>query len=988
MVKSKFLVTALVRRVFRVSLLAVFLLVGIAATGTQVVAQDAKKFSLRFPTSELSKLPYFYFCRNNLGEACLIRMEQKDSTIEIDGKHYIGFQFWSTGLVEWLFINTPSGLEPDTWLLVNDRGEPVDRIQPTDIALDDCPRILTRYPLASRVTRYKTGGEALDTRGRYHLLQRISPGKPASYAISLRSSSPRSYEAGLSGKLIKTAPGPHITLRSNSAGSNEGEVSDESIKTTPKPRLRPSSDVVIENMKAMRHEKGVKAAVDYLAREMEVRLDDQENASSLPAHHRNEARGGYLGVYINAWSEAQTGGGRLDADWAAAVYGAMYEVCLKRGYFARADVAVNLTASLMLAGRHGKLAEVFEVWKDGMRLGGYRMDTSIYPDLGPAFAILPQVRKRKIPHLTPYANARGQMDPFNDRPHALNNTFLGCFENYATHLWFQGQWQESLEWLAWANAWSSDPKLGDPLRGRGERWHHSLSEIADKFSSFGFWEQALALHENALQQKITGGAEGKYKVRHQMSCLKLKMLMGQGLSSDSIDKARLCIDRAAGNLYDKQESVQAYRADLGELLIHVGRISEGEALLDKLAATGSRNARVARLKHWVKTGRIAGVEAELRQLLEQSRETGRKMDEIVFYRLYADFLELQGRLGEALRVRRELVRLCRAFDLFTYLPVEMAKLAGVLNQLGNWDESLQLTNQTRQLLGEGRIPEHLAQKALAILDDIVPGEPVAAEMDPAIRVEFQPLESIIIPLKGASWLSHITLTNPSGTDQSGTLQATGLPVRFRELDSEVDILASLGGLDGAQKLKVQIEPASYKVISINASNDFTGHGQFSLSWTPDNGGYHTESRIQLEEAIGGVTKAIIQAGGYQLNPFYGIQVYHHYLDTEASEYSQPMRFVSSQNARIEVYGMDGAPIAIDGQGNGSLQDQGDELFGSGDGHGNLRLSLATGSSSFMIVIYPQKELEDDGLSLRIECLVDNQWELYAEDHLMPAPADD
>jgi tetratricopeptide (TPR) repeat protein len=495
-----------------------------------------------------------------------------------------------------------------------------------------------------------------------------------------------------------------------------------------------------------------------------------------------------------------------------------------------------------------------------------------------------------------------------------------------------------------------------------------------------------------LQQKITGGYEGKCTTRHKMNILKLKRLIGKDLPADAVEQARASIVQAAGNIYEKQEYVRLYEAELGELLIHVGRVSEGEALLDQLAAAGSREARIARLIHWIKTGRTRGVEAELQKLLKESRSTGRKMDELVFYQLYADFLEQQGRLNEALRVRRELVQLCKAFDIFTHLPVEMAKLAALLNRLGIWDESLLIANQARELLGKGQIPDHLVRKAQDILDKIIRGKPIADEKDPAILVDFQPFQSVVMPLKGASWVSHLMLSNPSGTDQSGMLRSIGLPVRFQEVDGQFDgevaILATLGGKAGDQELKVEIEPAGYKIIALNASKDFTGHGKLALAWTPNKGAGRAESKILLEEALGGATKAIIQAGAYKLNPFYGIPVYHHYLDTEPAKHSQPMRFACSEKARIEIYDMDGIPIAIDGQGNGSLRDAGDELFGAGDGHGNLHLPLTKGSASFRIMIYPQQEIPDDGLSLRIECLDEGKWELYAEDRLMPATAKD
>jgi tetratricopeptide (TPR) repeat protein len=908
------------------------------------------------PAKELAKLPYLHFSENNLGEAYLFRMHPETSIIEVGGHRYLGFTFWSTGLVDCLFINTPGDLTPSTWILLNSNGEQIHSVEPTDIPLRDCPRVAARYPQTSRVSRYRTEGKALEQRGRYHLIQRIGNAKPVPYALCFTSCSALSYEAGRSGPLIKT------------------------IAHAP---LRESSDVVIENMIELRREKGMQAATEYLTREMEQRIDDCENADKLPASQQDEANDGYIGLYVNAWYEGQTGGGRLDADWASAVYGVMYDVCLRRGYYSLADVALNLTSSLALAGRFGKLSEVFDVWKEGMRLGGYNMTASSYPDLGPAFGILSGVRKRNIPHLEPYANAK----PYKDLPHALTENALGCFENHAVHLWYRGQWKESLEWLVWARAWASTPDGNPESPGVGGRWHLSGTEIANIFTQMGYWEQALALHENALQQKITGGYEGKCTTRHKMAILQLKRLLGREIPSDAIEQARACILQAAGNIYEKQEFVRIYQAELGELLIHIGRISEGETLLDELAAAGSRDARIARLKHWVRSKRAKGVENELRSLLQESRETGRKMDEIVFYRLYADFLEQQNRLPEALRVRRELVRLCKAFDIFTHLPVEMARLAVLLHRMGIRDESRRLSDQALALLAKGGIPDHMAATVISLLKNIGHGDKPGKESKEHIaRVEFQPLSCLIIPLKGASWTSHLTLTNPTDRNRTGRLRATGLPVGFHEVNEEdVDIEARVGAKEGNQELDVTIDPATYKIIALKPADGFSGEGKITLSWTPAKADARTTSEVRIEAPAGGTTKAIIQAGVYQMNPFYGIPIYHHYVHTDASNVSLPMRFVSSRPARVEIYTLDGTPIGIDAQGNGSLLDPGDEIFGTGDGNGNLRMPLVAGNASFLLRLYPNKELPAEGLGLRVECLDDKQWEVYAEDLLMPSP---
>ena len=156
----------------------------------------------------------------------------------------------------------------------------------------------------------------------------------------------------------------------------------------------------------------------------------------------------------------------------------------------------------------------------------------------------------------------------------------------------------------------------------------------------------------------------------------------------------------------------------------------------------------------------------------------------------------------------------------------------------------------------------------------------------------------------------------------------------------------------------------------------------SFNWTSARSNKTLTSTIRIEAPETGVASSIIQAGNYRYNPFYGVPVHLQYVSKDPAETSVPLRFVCSARARVEVYADDGTPLCIDDQGNGTLGDVGDELFAASDGAGNLLLPLAGGSSSFMVLIYPDGPLPADGITLNVDAW-HNGWATQSQNRLKP-----
>ena len=115
-------------------------------------------------------------------------------------------------------------------------------------------------------------------------------------------------------------------------------------------------------------------------------------------------------------------------------------------------------------------------------------------------------------------------------------------------------------------------------------------------------------------------------------------------------------------------------------------------------------------------------------------------------------------------------------------------------------------------------------------------------------------------------------------------------------------------------------------------------------------------------------------------------MYLQYVAETPAADSPLLRFICSQTARVEVYQLDGSPLAIDGQGNGSLLDPGDELFAKSDGAGNMIVPLANGSATLNLLLYPTRGIPNEGLTVDIEAWMDGSWQLHSRNRLTRTPS--
>lgn len=857
------------------------------------------------------------------------------------GLRKYGFAFRTPPLIEgpatWLVVWDHEKPDDATWEVTFANGKPLAVVSP---ALDDLrlyPELAGKFPAGKSVQRLRIPQHLLNKWDRYHAVLTTSAKTPPL------------------GIIINAAAGGIV----RQAG---GEVREIEIPAgwIPSPRVME----LLENIRAI---KGDAAAIEFLEAQFAQKAEGKSDFEVL---------------FGKVWDEAQFGTGSENGLWASMLNDAAFTSAYKIGHHSRAfDIMNNLCATLGGSARFGRLAEVHAILEDAYRKGGWNMDPSAYPDLGPAIPSLPSIRHRDIPVTLPYAKEAPPGPPPISRVPAFESKQAGSLLNYAYQRSLRGDWQGGLEWAVWIRDWASD-KEGNPIQPRNDTWYTATFDIAMRLKSQGYVEDALAMIEHAVAAPYGRNYRGRNKISASRMLLGLQLEVGRP-DPETAPKLRELIEKMEGHIHMGGREVRAAKMVLAELAYHEGRIGEGDGILEELVREGYYDARWKRLSRWIETGRTEGVEAELINLLTLTRENGHKIIEPGIYSMYADFLENTGRFREALAMRREAIRLSREFNALTTLPVQLAKLAVLLSKLGDAELAGKAAAEARSLREGRSLPPSTVERVGKILGEMRTAPP--APLVPPVRqpeIDLQPHRGLVIPLEGAPWTSYLTLANPGSAAVRGTLEISGAPLTAKVEDETGDIRIELG-VAGETALPLTLTPGSYSLITVVSAAVNGDDGELKLNWKSAGGNAGDEATILIDAREEGVAGSIIQAGEYQANPFYGVPIHLSYVAKDQRAKSSPLRFRASQVTRIEIYRLDGTLLAVDGSGNGSLLDPGDELFAETDGAGNLLLGLTDGSAPLQILAYPQGRIGDDGLKIDVEAFDDGEWSLHSSNRIEP-----
>lgn len=684
--------------------------------------------------------------------------------------------------------------------------------------------------------------------------------------------------------------------------------------------------------------------------------------------------------FFALWKEAQVRSGRADLDWASELWDWLFlqAIAVGNDRYAK-DVLSNAMGGMANAYRFGRQKEILAWHERTFWRSGFELDTAAYPDLGPGIAALPEVRRRDIPFEAPigfpWVNPDGKLMLFR----GLERFVATAVNSMAADRERSGRWREAMEWRLWVQAWSDHEQAENPHYETVNVWYEGARGNVDNLENLGLYEAAREDHRRIIADPREDAYNNRSRLLSRLGLLNCALRMGQFEPGFTAEAALLC-KQVRENIY-LVKSVW-FAADLvhARCLLASGQTAAAMKQLDELVAEGHEPALFQRCRLKIDSGALAGVEQDLLRLLDSYRGSGRKILEARLYSLYADFLEKSNRLAEAVAMRREALRLMEGFDLFVDLPQELARLAVLLARCGDERGSKLAAERALALASRtGRIPPRVA----ALVRSILATMPAVSSNDKkGPSADLQPVSATVLPLEGRPMRGLLTIANLTDKVVEGTLAFEGLPVSATWSNEKGHAEVTMGR-SGADRLsKLRIDPASFIQAHLSTPADQAVTGELIARWSSA-GAEDQTSTWTFESAETGVFTAIIDAGTYKRNSFYGVPIHHHYQAPPGSAYSGPLRVLCSLPARVEIYDAANHPVCIDATGNGDFGQSGDLIYQDGDSDGSPDLRMQAGEAILRLQVYPSGELPADGMKVTIQSKVEGTWHTFAEDKLVP-----
>jgi hypothetical protein len=346
--------------------------------------------------------------------------------------------------------------------------------------------------------------------------------------------------------------------------------------------------------------------------------------------------------------------------------------------------------------------------------------------------------------------------------------------------------------------------------------------------------------------------------------------------------------------------------------------------------------------------------------------------------MYVQWALMSGKWEEALRGQREVIRLLEAFRMTPLLPLEQARLARILAELGNIAESEAQAKLAKSgATGRGA---HFTDRIEQELNELKNRANVIAKS----KVRMQPRSVMTAPIAGFPSRTVLTLINHGTVEAKGAIKVSGLPatITWDEKTSHavVEVTDAQGGAKEQTSGEIRIAAGRMAQVScfgkLNSENarkvllEWVGDDRQSCEWSIENGDKESDG-------------AVIDAGSYDHDPFFMIPVHHH-LQCKVKG-SVNLRVVTSKPCRVELYDEKGGLQMVDAEGNGSLKDSGDWLGADRDRNlaAEIFADATTGETRFLLLLDPAQEIEKEALKVRVEWLMSGKWYPAAEDQITP-----
>ena len=435
----------------------------------------------------------------------------------------------------------------------------------------------------------------------------------------------------------------------------------------------------------------------------------------------------------------------------------------------------------------------------------------------------------------------------------------------------------------------------------------------------------------------------------------------------------------------------------------------------------------------IRTGTTEGVESRLLKLIETFRDNGNRTGEVTLFRNYGDLCYRLGRFDDAVYLYTRTLELSNSYGWYVHLPRIMALLAQTYIAKGDpakadqWiqaihahlkahpdlpahrtADALLAIAQLQANLGresdflatkqallaysqKTHVPDYWTARLKSLTAENVNKEPrPAASADGARQTDLQPRKVVSESFPGEPAVGRFTVVNLTGNSVTGKLlYPDSAKLVMSDGPSGVVRLEANPAGNGKQNasLPLQIGPSGLIRVFMEAQvKDADSAGSLALQWLPEAGLMQASTwEYRATDKRSEITVA--NANLAELNPFYFVPLYHAIRKRGPDEKLFDFSVISSIPCHIEVVdAASGEVIAIDRQGDGSFDKEGDFVFQDSNGNLYPDHAFAADEDSFGIDIhvYPTNhETLKGGEEITITVLValGDQWQELAEDIL-------
>ena len=903
---------------------------------------------VRFPKVEMGK--------DADGFAKFHLIDPPAAPLKIGDRYYHGFRFttpaWLDGKMAWFMLQPEppgAGIGAIQWFITPVEGEARFSLSFAEYATRPFPLLTERFPKSDKFLIQHFPLDSLDPGREYLIWYNFTTPRIPLIAATLTVQSERGMAEF--GGLPTGDPDPTM----------------KRIKPVPGVPV-PDRNKIVAEMAATFRGSGSEAALRQL---------DEETTAYV------NAGGRYRELFIAIWREAQLHSGREHPDWAGEIWDWMFSRSIAMGETVRArEVITNAMNGMSTTHRFGRRKELLEWLEQAIWRSGYSLDPASYPDLGPGFITLPEIRHRNIPMLPPFGTPRIKANGEFEMIKEFTRFDAGSFLAMADDREAGGRWREALEWRLWVQDWATQSQEKHPDDETTNVWFKSALGNAINLVSIGLPEVARGEFRRIAEKEWPDAYQDRSKINARIGVIRCALDLGE-FEPAFVTDSRDLWQRAKNTRTMTRGSWHAAALVHARAVIAGGDHETGLRLLEEQITDGSEAARFERCLLQLSDGKLEGVEDELLLLLESYRTTGRKLWEGELYSLYAAFLEVSGRHAEALAMRREAIRLMRGFDLIALLPPELARLAVLLAKCGDFPGSDAAAAEATRLAGDQKLlPARIRGEVERLLAGIEKKAPAPEAGETSVAADLQPVRALILPIEGRPLRGRLTLSNPAAHAIEGTLAFDGIPADAVRDPATGNTRVTLGS-NGMDRLpKFRVDPGSFTLIDLAAAPGDIGEGSLTVVWSAP-GQKDQQSVWTVHGAEKGVAAAVIDVGEFKRNAFYSVPIHHHYFHPASDSPHLDLRINTSAPARVELYDASDRLVMVDSQGNGSLRDKGDLLFIDANSDGEGDVATTEGEAVFRLQVYPAGEIPADGMEVSLMAKIGGEWVPAAEDRIQP-----